>query len=230
MHPSLLPHSTRFSYVSSAGFYAVKLGLTPTSPTFLLPPGITPNSSSATELALFAAGVTNLASISSVETGLNDGEDFGGVCESANRMCDFTLGGYEVAMSMEWACLTQCDMGNFSMLARTVKKSKPVVLAGNGCGENSGTGEEATDKQMRAMGKKMGLTEASDVELLAVLLAIAGPDFFKTYNSSDDYDFESFEGDNMPRFKAAGKLLREGEEKEEGGKKKGGGDSESEEE
>jgi hypothetical protein len=62
--------------------------------------------------------------------------------------------------------LTMCDSGNFSCLIRTVKKSTPFLLAGNGCDEDSGAGGETTEKQMKAIGKKLGLKDASSAELL----------------------------------------------------------------
>jgi hypothetical protein len=138
---------------------------------------------------------------------------------------------------MEWGCLTMCDSGNFSCLIRTVKKSKPVLLAGNGCGEDSGAGEEATEKQMKAISNKLGLKEASSAELLAVILSVAGPDFFKTYASSEDYELESWAKDyddaSMPRFKAAGALLKkdaEEKDEEEGKKRKRGVENDDDDE
>ena len=133
-------------------------------------------------------------------------------------MCDFTIAGqYQIALSLDWNCLTQCDMGNLVCLARTVKKSKPVVLFSAGCGENSGGGEEATDKQMAAMMKRMSLSSSTAAELIAVLLAIAGPEFLHTYSTyATPFDVERWtsgdEDESLRRLYEAGELLKEGEE------------------
>ena len=125
---------------------------------------------------------------------MNPDEAYGQPYEMQICMCDFTVASYQVAMTVDWQALTQCDMGNLVCLARTTaKKSKPMVLFSAGCGENTGRGEgEATDKQMSSKMKKMGLSTSTTAEFIAVLLSLAGPEFLPTYSSSGPFDVETW--------------------------------------
>jgi hypothetical protein len=215
---------SRFTYGGGGStVIADSLNLKPVArPAFILPKGI--NAQAEQELKLLITTVRGYTSFSEELFNQNPNDEFGETCESAIRTCDFTLGGetdgLEIAFSLEWQCLTQCDMGSFTILYRTVKKSKPAVLLDCGCGENSGCEKEATEKQMKAMLKRLGLKKASAVELLAVLLLLAGPDFLKTYQDFEAYDMESWGGDETKLFEAAGNLLKaDNEEEEEEGTK-----------
>lgn len=172
---------SRFTYGGGGSTYiADSLNLKPVArPAFILPKGI--NAEAEQELKTLHSTVRGYTSFSEELLNQNPNDEFGETCESAIRTCDFTLGGetdgLEIAFSLEWQCLTQCDMGSFTTLYRTVKKSKPAVLLDCGCGENSGCEKEATEKQMKAMLKRLGLKKASAVELLAVLLFAGRPGF-----------------------------------------------------
>ena len=104
-------------------------------------------------------------------------------------------------------------MGNLVCLARTVKKSKLVVIFSTGCGENSWSGDEATDKQMASMIKIMSLSSSTPAKLITVLLAIAGPDFLHTYNTyTTPFDVENWLGydeeGTLTRLSEAGELFK----------------------
>ncbi|GMI37135.1 hypothetical protein TeGR_g13472 [Tetraparma gracilis] len=225
MMPTQMPHPTRFSY---ADLIPNSLSLSPVANAgIVLPPGVRPEARGEL-LALVGGKLSGRRSFSKGEQGLNADGDFGEVCDATVRITDYTMAGYQFALSMNWAALTQCDMGSLSILARTVKKSKPVVVLETGCGENGSGGSEATDKQMKAMMKKMGLQEATAAELIGVLLSVAGPDFLATFADSEPYDVERWEGVGTPLLKAAGELLGGGGEGEGGGE--GGGEELDEEE
>ena len=219
---------SRFTYGGAGStVIADSLNLKPVArPAFVLPKGI--NLEARPELFALTKTVRGYTSFSEECLDQNPNEVWGQQCESAIRTCDFTLGGetdgLEMAFSLEWGALTECAMGSFTVLSRTVKKSEPAALLELWSGENSGFEKEATEKQMNAILKRLGLEKASAAELLAVLLALAGPDFLKTYQSSEAYDVEEWGGDETKLFEAAGNLLKAGtllkadDEEEEGTK------------
>ena len=86
-----------------------------------------------------------------------------------------------------------------------IGEAEPVPILEAGCGEIDLVNENGI-ALMETIAEQLGMVNATPAELLAVLLAIAGPDLLKM----SDFDLESWMNEDMPVFTAALELLNEG--------------------
>jgi hypothetical protein len=193
-------------------------------PAFQLPPGVAV-SEHAAELEMLVQSVTGCSRFE------KEADEFGDEEEMANpwdgdgfahvvhtSSCDFTLNEtVKFALDTNKVDLSQCDMGDATFVCQIGSKP-PLNLFSGGGGENSGSGNEASSRQLQSVMAAVGLHNATAAEFIATIIAFAAPNFIADdgecyFHSSCIYSFQKT-ASTTPFFAAACELFKQ---KAEGG-------------